>query len=58
MSERKGGDMALPIYLPELPYFHYPFSLGTAAETIIEIGTFRPCMFRIPGVLPAETVID
>lgn len=34
------------------------FSLCTAAETIIEIGTFRPCMFRIPGVLPAETVID
>lgn len=35
-----------------------PHSLCKAAETIIEIGTFRPCMFRIPGVLPAETVID
>lgn len=51
-------NTALPIYLPELPSFPFPCSLSTAAETIIEIGTFRPCMFRIPGVLPAETVID
>lgn len=58
-------NTALPIHLPPplppiaLRSSTFPlFSLCTAAETIIEIGTFRPCMFRIPGVLPAETVID
>lgn len=42
----------------DFPPLPSPCSPCKAAETIIEIGTFRPCMFRIPGVLPAETVID
>lgn len=33
-------------------------SMPNSAETIIETHTFRPCMLRIPGVLPAEKKID
>ncbi len=32
-------------------------SMPNSAETIIETHTFRPCMLRIPGVLPAEKKI-